>query len=361
MTKIDIANQRLRRQQITAPGSGDGFDKPGDLVAWMGAVQAQDYAGALWAVGLRLPGAVEADIERAIAERRIVRTWPMRGTIHFVAPADARWMVELLAPRVVNRARHVYQKLGLDQTTFARSRKLIERALEGGRQLSRTAIYKLLDEAGISTAGGRGLHIVSRLAQDGVICFGAREGRQATFTLLDEWAPAPRRLRGDEALAELASRYFASHGPATLQDFSWWSGLTATEARAGIEMVKSRFIAEVVDGRTYWLSEAAPIEKATSPAAHLLPVYDEYTVAYRDRSAALNPSFANDANYAQNTLNSVIVIDGQIAGIWKRAIGKREVRVTLTPYAKLKRAEERAIEETASRYGKFLGAPVVLQ
>lgn len=195
------------------------------MVAFFGAVHAQDYRGALWGVGQRVAGATEADVERALAERSIVRTWPMRGTLHFVAPDDVRWMLRLLAPRAIARAAGRHRQLGLDAATFAQSRDRLTAVLAGGNQLTRDAIYAELDRSGISTAGQRGIHILAQLAMEGVICFGARRSKQQTFALLDEWVPSSRMLEGDEALAELAARYFASHGPATLADFAWWSGL----------------------------------------------------------------------------------------------------------------------------------------
>src|SRR5262250_1125569 len=136
---MDIARLRLQNQRI----AGATFEKPGDVVAWLGSVQAQDYLGALWAVGLRMRSAVEADIEQALANRTIIRTWPMRGTLHFVAAADIRWMLELLTPRVVaNKAQHLLRQFGLDEAAFARSKELFERALQGGKQLTREAMYE---------------------------------------------------------------------------------------------------------------------------------------------------------------------------------------------------------------------------
>jgi len=354
---MNVARLRLHNQRI----AGATFEKPGDVVAWLGAVQAQDYLGALWAVGLRMRSAVEADIEQALANRTIIRTWPMRGTLHFVAAADARWMLELLTPRVVeNNARRLLRQFDLDEAALARSKDLVARALQGGKRLTRTAMYEALETGGVSTAGQRGLHILWRLAQDGVICFGAREGKQQTIALLDEWAPKAKRMGRDEALAELAKRYFTSHGPATLQDFTWWSGLTTADATSGLEMVKQSLAQETINGQTYWLAEAPPATKDSSPTTHLLPAYDEYTVAYKDRSAALNPKYAKLPNYGHGIFNPTIVVDGQVVGTWKRTLKKDTLVIAPSPFTKLNRAETRAIAEAASRYGKFLDASVVL-
>lgn len=358
MQSLNISAERLANQHLSRPS----FEKPSDVVRHFGAVQAQDYPGSLWAVGLRTKGAAEADVERAIADRDIVRTWPMRGTLHFVPARDARWMLGLLTPRVVARSASRYRQLELDERTFARCAEVFARSLRGGKSLTRAAMYGALEAARISTAGQRGIHILSRLAQDGLICFGAREGKQQTFALLEEWVPASKSLSRDEALRELAGRYFESHGPATLRDFAWWSGLTTADARAGLEAAEPNLLREVVEGQTYWLPPRAgrtnSRSKDESRAAHLLPVYDEYTVAYKDRSAALSPSAA--AQTGNGIFSPVIVIGGRVAGTWKRARRSDAVVITHTPLSKLNRAEARALASAANRYGEFLGAPAVL-
>jgi hypothetical protein len=357
MTSLDIARRRLHNQHI----AGSTFEEPDEVVAWLGAVQAQDYLGSLWAVGLRMRQAVEADIERAAANKTIIRTWPMRGTLHFVAAADVRWMLELLTPRVVaGMARRLHRHFGLDEATFARSKELFAAALQGGKQLSRDAMYEVLAAAQISPAGGRGLHILSRLAQDGLICFGARRGKQHTFALLAEWAPTAKTLERDEALAELTRRYFTSHGPATLHDFTWWSGLTMADARAGLEMVKSQFRPEVIGGRTYWFDPSRPAARGATPAACLLPAYDEYTVAYKDRSAVRDPSQAKQPSSGDGLLSPTIVVNGRVVGTWQRTLKRDSVVITPSFFAGLKPAETRAFAAAAKRYGEFLGASVSL-
>ncbi len=357
MTNLNIAHQRLFNQYISRPL----FERPSEVVAWFGAIQAQDYTGALWAIGLRMREATERAIEQAVAEKTLVRTWPMRGTLHFVAAADCRWMLELLMPRVAaNQLRRLERDFGIDGKTFARSKALIIGALEGGKQLRREAIYQLLEAARIPTKGGRGLHILWRLAHDYTVCFGARDGKHPTFTLLDEWAPQAKGRERDEALAELARRYFTSHGPATLQDFIWWSGLLTSDARAAIELAKSHLIKETLDKQTYWLAPPAELVKDPSPTAYLLPSYDEYTVAYKDRSAVLAPDYAKLAIGRNGIFSPIIVIDGQVVGTWKRAVKKAEVVLTPTPFAKLSKPQIRALQPALNRYGEFLGAPVGL-
>lgn len=356
MTISDIARFRLHKQHI----SEATFEQPGAVVEWLGAVQAQDYLGALWAIGLRMRNAVEADIERAIADRTIIRTWPMRGTLHFVAAADIRWMLELLTPRIVaNNAQLVFRYFGLDESAFARSKELAARALQGGGQLTRNAMYKMLESGGVSAAGQHGSHILWRLAQDGLICFGPREGKQQTFVLLDEWAPKAKRMSRDESLAEIAMRYFTSRGPATLRDFVWWSGLTTAEAKAGLEMAKRRLEQETVNDQTYWFASPAPSKKDHSMTAYLLPAFDEYTVAYKDRSAVLDPAYTRQANSGNGILYPTMVVGGRVVGTWKRALKKDTLAISHSPFAKLNRAETGALADAATRYGKFLGATLI--
>jgi hypothetical protein len=250
MKSSDIISYRLCNQQIACTK----FRMPEEIVDALGAVQAQDYSGGLWGIGLRLPGSKLVDIEKALIDRKIIRTWPMRGTLHFVPARDARWMLELLTPRVIRRNARRYKELGLNDVIFERSEELISQALEGGRRLTRAALSDVLARGGINPEGQRSYHILGHLAQKGSICLAALEGKQQTFVLFDEWVADSRRLERDEALAELARRYFTGHGPATLQDFVWWTGLAAAEAKAGLEMVEADLMQEVVDGKQYWIS-----------------------------------------------------------------------------------------------------------
>ena len=286
MNRRDIVHYRLLNQQIAR----HQLATPAAVVAALGAMQAQDYTGALWAIGLRMSTAVQADIEQAISGRTIIRTWPMRGTLHFVAAVDVVWMLELLTPRIVAGSAGRLRQLELDDATLARSREVLAHALEGGKQLTRGAIFGVLEAAGISTAGQRGYHILGQLAQGGLICLGAHEGKQPTFVLLQEWAPNARRLEREAALAELATRYFTGHGPATLQDFVWWSGLKISDARAGIRLAAERLIQEETDGVAYWMAHTMPVLSDNLPDVYLLPGFDEYMLGYRDRVQHSTPS-----------------------------------------------------------------------
>jgi hypothetical protein len=334
---MNSALQRLHSQLL----GGNPAATPHDAVAHFGAMQAQDYLGALWAVGVRTRGATERDVERAIEQREIVRCWPMRGTLHFVAAEDVRWMLELLAPRMLTRHRpRLQREFEIDARVLRRCRTIVERALRGGNALTRPEIYALLEKAKISTRASRGLHILFALAHERLLCFGARRGKQPTFVLLDEWVPASMPKVREEALAELAKRYLTSHGPATIADFAWWSGLTMKEANEAIS------VAGVID-----------YEEAAKGTAHLLPPFDEYTVAYKDRSAVLDPAYAKRVNAGGGMLNAIAVVDGRVVGGWKRVLGDGEVEVTVNPFRALTVRERHALDQEATRYARFLGAP----
>ena len=357
MTASDIVYHRLYNQRIAQRAC----ETPGQAVAWMGAIQAQDYASVKWAIGLRCSGATDSSVEQAFANRTIVRTWLMRGTLHVVGAPDVRWMLALAAPRIIASSARRYRQLGLDDATFAHSRETLAGTLQGGRQLTRGEIMLTLEGAGISTEGQRGYHILRHLAKEGLICFGPIQGKQQTFVSLDEWVPQTGALERDEALAELAWRHFASHGPATLQDFVWWSGLLVAEARAGLEMIKPRLRQETLDDGTYWLPQDVSIVKDPSPAAYLLPAYDEYFLGYKERSLVLDPKYDKRAVSSNGVFRPVIVIDGQVVGIWKRTLKKGAVSITPSPFNSLTDAENQALVGAANRYGAFLGLPVVLE
>jgi Winged helix DNA-binding domain len=356
MTGLDIAQQRLHNQRI----SRQTFVRPGDVVDWLGAVQAQDYAAAKWALGLRLQGSTDDDIEQAFISGAILRTHVMRPTWHFVSPADIRWLLALTAPRVKAASAYWYRRLELDDALFERSNAALAKALQGGKQLTRPELIPILQQAGITTDGEqRFTYIIMRAELDGIVCSGARQGKQFTYALLGERAPQARTLDHDEALAELSRRYFTSHGPATLQDFVWWSGLMATDARTGLAMVKSQFAHEEIDGQIYWFAPSTSCAQEASHTAYLLPNYDEYIVGYTDRSAIFDTTHTKSLDARGNVLfNHTIVINGRIVGTWKRTLKKDEVVIAPEFFVPLNEAETRAFGAAAERYGEFMGRDV---
>jgi hypothetical protein len=324
-----------------------------DVVRWFGAMQAQDYLASLWAVGARMRSATERLVEEAIADAAIVRTWPMRGTLHLVAAQDVRWMLALLAPRVLRGSAGRYRQLELEGPVLARCASLIETALGGGKRLTREQLYGVLERDGIEARGARGLHIIGHLALQGLICHGPRAEKQPTFALLDEWVPEGRELSAQEALAELALRYFRSHGPATAPDFSWWSGLPLGEARKGIHLAGDALDSFELGGRRFWGCGVEPGPRTAGPAAYLLPFFDEYTVGYRDRSDVLDAEHTRKVA-AGGMLRPIVVIDGRVVGTWRRELRGNRVRVALEPFAPPTPGQVDALREEAARYARFL-------
>ena len=321
-------------------------------------MQAQDYGAALWAIGLR-SGSAEAEVEAAIDRRQIVRTWPMRGTLHFVPAADAGWMVEYLAPRVVASARGRARQLGLDVETFAAARRVFVATLRDGGQLTRAEAYAALAHAGIDPAGQRGIHILSRLAMERVLCLGPRRGKQPTFVLMDEWVPKPNRPGRDEALRLLAERYFHTHGPASVEDFSWWSGMLLSEARRVCDELPLE-TAGAWNGRTLLAFAATELPKHTNTRVRLLAAFDEYVLGYRDRSVCL--SAAVDHYVTKNgVFLATIVLDGEVVGIWRRRRTRTGVTLTCEAFRRLDEDVMTAVDAEARRFSAFVEAPVVVE
>ncbi len=343
----DIAAERLASQRITRPESRD----PEDVVTWLGAVQAQDYPSAKWALALRmLDGATAAGIERCFNDGRILRTHLMRPTWHFVAVSDIHWMLELTASRVQRALAYAYRQFGLDSATRIRGTRVIERVLSAGQHLTRVELGAHLARMGVAVKGV-GLALLTVHAElERVVCSGPQRGKQLTYALLAQRASRPKRLSRDEALGELAKRYFRSHAPATIRDFAWWSGLTITDARRGLEICGGR--QEVIDDLTYWRLKRTKARELRPRVVHLLPAYDEYLVAYRDLDAVPR------AKGARGTLEQALVTGGQITGTWKAIPKGNEVVVDVATMRSLTVTERRALFETAARYGRFLERPV---
>jgi len=353
---VDIAALRLHQQLI----SNQRHDTPEKIVAHLGGMQGQDLPGVKWSIGLRLPNAVETDINAAFDAGNIIRTWPMRGTLHVVAAVDVRWMLSLTSPKNLSGSQKRRDALELDDKTLARCHQVFTKTLQGGKQKNRDEMYAALESAGISVEGQRGYHILWNAALHGLICLASTEGKEQNYALLDEWVKPVKAKTRDEALVELAWRYFSSRSPATIKYFIWWSGLSATEARAGFEDIKSRLVSETVGKIIYWMLPdiALPKDKAS---AFALPGFDEYVLGYQDRSAVLEPQHAEKICPGSNGMFiSSIVIDGQVVGTWKRTVKKKAIAVTAIPFGKLSKAEMASFKQAVERYGAFLGVSMEL-
>jgi hypothetical protein len=307
---------------------GSEFTKPVEAVRWLGAIQGQDLASAVWSIGLRIPGSTLLDVERAFSEGKIVRTWTVRGTLHVVAAEDVRWMVELTGPSNSQRATRRHRELELDEKTLAKGRNTLQKALEK-QHLTREEVFASLQRAKISTEGQRGYHLLWDAAVHGLICSGAPRGKEQTFALIDEWIPKTKPKSREEAIAELARRYFQSRAPATLKDFAWWAGLSQREARQGFGEL-----------------ESVP-PSPTASSAFALPAFDEYLLGYQDRSSVLDARFAKRIFPGGGTFIPSLVLDGKVVGSWKRATLEFETFTNV---------KKQPLEEALQRYGDFISA-----
>ena len=356
MKRSDIVRMRLSNQRLTRPM----FTSPVDVVRWFGAIQSQDLPASLYAIGLRMRHATEEIVGGALADGSIVRSWPMRRTIHCMAAEDVRWMVRMLAPRGIARMKPYHRAMGITDEELARAGNVLESALAHDTQLTRAELYQRLNVEGVTTktpdVPERGLHLLVHWAQAGLICFGARRGKQPTFALLDGWTPRGRDLSGDDALAELATIYFRAHAPATVKDFSWWSGLTMVEAKRAVHLAGDLLCSAGIDGVEYWLMRDGHAPPSGQLPVFLLPAFDEYTVAYADRSAAADPSLLPSIAHG---LAPNILVNGGIAGTWKRTIfAQGSVAVSPCFLRRLNTREQAGLARAVKRYADFLGRPL---
>jgi winged helix DNA-binding protein len=349
-----IAARRLRAQRIESSPLRDAAA----VVAWLGAVQAQEYAYAKWALALRMgEGTADSDIEKAFDDGRILRTHVMRPTWHFVAAEDIVWMLELTAARVHQMLAAYCRQFELDVAVMVRSARVFERALGNGRCLTRSELQVALARAGIQAQGVR-LALMTEYAElERIMCSGPRRGKQFTYALLSDRAPAPRRFARDEALAELGRRFFRSHAPATIRDFVWWSGLTTADAKRSVQMIGAS--QETIDGLNYWTVDDSPaVDMKRAGNIHLLPIYDEYLVAYRDREAVPMPgSFAPTGGGLMRIQNTVVKT-GQVVGTWKNGSNGSELSVQLMNAKRVARQDRMALSDSVERYSRFLGVPL---
>jgi len=352
--RLRLASQRL---------GGNGAASAAELVRWMTGMQAQDLPAALWAVGVRVPGAGIGDVRAAINNGEVVRSWPMRGTLHLVAPEDLRWMLELTAERLTRSIAARHRQLDIAWTDVEKARDLaLDRILADG-PISRSELFKVFDGGGQPTQGQRGIHLLGSLCRHGWLVLGPLAGNQQLIAAFDEWIPASPALVREEALAGFLLRYFSSHGPATLRDFAWWTQLPLTEVRAAFGHVRHQLVELEFDGTTYWLSpDVAALLDTGLPGArsvHLLPGFDEFVLGYTDRTHVLNPGHADLIVPGGNgVFKRTVVASGKVIGTW--ALQGTGPRAAVVPELfdgnqQLGPAARAAFARAAKRYLAFLG------
>lgn len=355
MTDIEITALRLQQQQISQPQ----YSSPNELVAYMCAMQAQDFNMGKWAIASRLKDASMAEVERAFNEGKILRTHVMRPTWHFIAAQDYRWMLELTSPQIKTIAKPRAINWGFDEQIFHKSFDVIGKALSNNHHLTREQIMTELIKAGINTDEGRSYHMMLWAELEGIVCSGAVAGKEQTYALLDERVPQNANLTKEEALHKLALAYFTSHAPASLADFVWWSSLKTSDARKAVQSIQSQVSQVKINASEYYFPK--DLIPTTNISAYFLPAYDEFVIAYRDRTHLLKPEWNANAISSNGIFKPVIVLNGQVIGIWKRTLKKDSVTIEAQIFTSISKSELRLLEEAAEKYAHYEGKKLLFR
>lgn len=349
---MDVARQRLASQRLIGPP----LESAAAVVQHLAAVQAQDFAGATWALALRMQSATQEQVAAAFDAGEILRTHVLRPTWHFVTPDDVRSMLALTAPRVKAAIAFYDRRLGIDTTLQRRFRSVLDAHLGERMFMTRRELGDALRAGGVDVSGPQLGELLMNAELDGVVCSGPHRAKQLTYALLAERAPDARTIERDEALGALTRRYFSSHGPAQARDFAWWSGLTVADANRGLAIAAESLEPHVIDGVRFWsagLHDLGP----TKPVVHLLPNYDELTVAYRDRRALIEPGGPTDS---MRLLGNVVAVNGTIRGDWRRRVERDRIVVELSSPRPSGAGGGRALQDACEKLATFLQMPVAL-
>lgn len=349
----DIGIIRQANQQITKPV----LETPQAVIEYMGVIQAQDYNMAKLAVGARSLHATHQQIENDINEGKIIRTHILRPTWHLISVNDVRWVMELTAPGINKILSSMYRQMELDDKIFKKSNAIIHKLLSNTEALTRKEIMTELEKAGIKTDSLRAVHIMFKAETEMIACNGAKRNKQFTYSLFDRKVPAAKSIPRDEALAKLASRYFTSHGPATIKDFSWWSGLSAADAKKAVALVKNNFNSEAVNSETYWFVDANREKAVAETDIFLMPSYDEFTVGYTDRGALIESTSRSKINTKNLIFSPIIIRNGKVIGTWKKSIKGKEVNIETMLFRRMLKSEkgklQKAIDFVRNFYNEF--------
>ncbi len=353
---MNIPFVRLTQQKITH----QDLTTPQDIAGYMGAIQAQDLEMSKWAIGQRMPNSTKGIIENALNDGSLVRTHILRPTWHIVAGKDIRWMMALTGKNIKTLAGTYERKLGMDATLFIKANDLIIKALEGGKSLTRQEIMQELERGGIKTDSSRAVHFMMNAETDAIVCNGTPKGKEITYALLDEKVPKGTIMSKEESLYALAKVYFKSHAPATLHDFHWWSGLSMTDARAGLQSVKADLEEIMIDGKTYFQPKDLAVVDAQD-SFFLLPAFDEYCVSYKDRNAIFDKKWHGQAITSNGIFKPIVVINGKVEGVWKRTIQKNKVLIEASFFDASKKIDIAKLQSAAQRLGEFLELEVEIK
>lgn len=355
MTKKNILSLRLQNQQLAK----QTIKTPSEMARWFGAIQSQDYGAAKWAIGQRIQKSTDTMIETAFNRGSILRTHALRPTWHFVHPEDILWMVTLNATRVKPIFKYYYRQLNLTDTILHRAQEIFYEALQGGKALMRSELGELLLQKGIPGKGQALGHILGEAEINGLICSGPLNGKKFTYMLLKERVPQAKFRSIEESVNELTKRYFQSHGPATIKDFAWWSGLTMADCLKGVTAQKN-LQKYNVDGKQYY-AFAFDENLRMTDQAFLLPNFDEYTVAYKERAIFYDPRNTTYLNSNENVaFGNMIIIRGEVVAMWKKTVKPKSIEIQTVPFKAISASEQDKITSAFAHYGAFLKKSIKL-
>jgi hypothetical protein len=350
MTLSEISLKRLIAQKIIEPQ----FQSAKEVVQWLGAIQAQDYYMAKWAIGSRMAHATDQLIEDSINKGEIIRTHVMRPTWHFVPAEDIRWMLALTATHIKASIKSYQTKLGLSENIFQRTNDIIGKVLRGNNFLTRTEIVAELKKKKVAADNLQATHIMFEAELNCIVCNGPMRGKQFTYALIDERVRPTKSISREEGLYRLAKKYFTSHGPATIQDFAWWSGLSAADSKLSIELIKDNFASEKIENKVYWFDSSISIKNFRQTAPLFLPAFDEFMISYTDRSASLDSKYSKIILVGNGIFRPIIVLDGKVIGIWLRTIKKNYMEITTHFFSSKQKLKKDEIASLLEPYSKFL-------
>jgi Winged helix DNA-binding domain len=361
---MHIPHHRLHTQQIAQ----QQFQQPNELLNWMGAMQAQDYEMSKWAVALRLPDANENKIETTLNNGELIRTHILRPTWHIVSAENLRWMMDLSAPQLIKTLNSYCKQVGLDAKTLVKAEKIILKLLAKKNHCTRDEIMIVLQKEKINTTDLRSAHIMFHAELNGLVCNGIRKGKEISYALLDERVLQSKKMNREEALAKLAAIYFQSHSPATVKDFSWWSGLNQTDAKKAIDFISKNLEKFEVGEQTYFVSMTekniplAPFKGGIKASEiHLLPAFDEYIISYAHRFDVVDEKYASEVFTNNGIFKPMIIRDGKIIGTWKRTIAGKKLKTEIFPFEKISKQTEKEIEKKMEVFKKYLFEKIIFE
>lgn len=349
MNTAELLNIRLYNQLL----STHDMKEPHEIVSWMGAMQSQALEQAKWAIGARLENKNVKDIDEALNTGKIIRTHILRPTWHFVSAEDIHWMFDLSSLRLRPIYRSYAKIYGADEPLIYRAIPVLEKVLMGGKHLTKEEIGGALFEQNVTLDDGHLKLTISYAEREGVLVNGRLKGNRQTFTLFEEWAPRKQTVCKEEALERLARRFFTSHGPATIHDFVWWSGLTITECRQAIEMIRADFICETINGRDFWMRNDVKVPPTDGDSALLLPSFDEFVVSYKDRSEIIEDTHYGKVMTKNGLFSPTIILNGEIIGSWKKIAQRNSPRIELSFFEKVSKRKQDLFKSEIKRLENF--------